>query len=133
MKKNIFPVALSLILLPVLGMGQSALDGTWKVNLDNAQFAPKPEVYLLQNGTYQCKTCAPPITVKAAPVAKRKAPHPELAQSACRRTHHRDPARLRIHALESGDPERATRLARGRMVQVPEPAPGRSTSNDRLR
>jgi len=65
MKKSIFLVSLSLLLLPVLVMAQSALSGTWKFKLDNAEFAKKPEVYLLQNGTYQCKSCVPPIRVKA--------------------------------------------------------------------
>ena len=65
MKKTIFLATLMLFVLPVIGMAQSALSGTWKFRLDNAQFAKKPDVYLLQNGTYECKTRAPPITVKA--------------------------------------------------------------------
>jgi len=65
MKKSIFLASLTLLLLPILGMAQSGLSGTWKIKLDNAEFAKKPDVYLLQNGTYECKTCAPPIRVKA--------------------------------------------------------------------
>ena len=65
MKKSLFLGALVLLLHPVLGMAQNALSGTWKFRLDNAQFAKKPDVYLLQNGTYECKTCVPPINVKA--------------------------------------------------------------------
>jgi hypothetical protein len=44
---------------------QSSIDGTWKVDLSSAKMPAKPSVYLLQNGTYQCKSCTPPISVKA--------------------------------------------------------------------
>ena len=43
----------------------SAFDGTWKVNLNTAKFPEKPDEYLLKDGIYQCKTCAPPIEVQA--------------------------------------------------------------------
>jgi len=46
-------------------MAQSAFDGTWKVNLDTAKFPEKPDEFLLKDGMYQCKTCVPPIEVKA--------------------------------------------------------------------
>jgi hypothetical protein len=46
-------------------IAQNAIDGTWKFNLSDAQFPKKPDIYLLQNGKYQCKTCVPPIDVKA--------------------------------------------------------------------
>jgi hypothetical protein len=52
-------------LLPVVAAAQSAFDGTWKVDLNKADFSKKPDVFLLQNGMYQCKTCVPPIDVKA--------------------------------------------------------------------
>ena len=53
------------LLVSVPATAQNAFDGTWKFNLSDAQFAKKPDVFLLQNGTYQCKTCVPPIDVKA--------------------------------------------------------------------
>ncbi len=46
-------------------MAQSPFDGTWKVDMSSAQWSTKPNVYLLQNGMYDCKTCVPPIKVKA--------------------------------------------------------------------
>lgn len=76
MKKNIFLGTLTLFLLPIMGVAQSALDGTWKIKLDNAQFAQKPDVYLLQNGTYQCKSCVPPINVKADGQDHKVSGHP---------------------------------------------------------
>ncbi len=57
---------LLLFLIPVLAMAQSSpFDGTWKVDMKKAQLPRKPEVYLLQNGMYSCKTCVPPYEVKA--------------------------------------------------------------------
>jgi hypothetical protein len=53
------------LLLPALATAQSAFDGTWKFDLKTAQFAEKPDVYLLQDGRYRCNTCVPPIDIKA--------------------------------------------------------------------
>jgi hypothetical protein len=65
MKKSwLFGVAL-ISLLPAFAIAQSAFDGTWKIDLNKVQMPTKPDVLLLQNGVYQCKTCAPAITVKA--------------------------------------------------------------------
>jgi hypothetical protein len=53
------------LLMPGMAMAQSAFDGTWKVDLKTAEFPTKPDVYLLQDGTYHCKTCVPAVDVKA--------------------------------------------------------------------
>ena len=60
----LFRLVISL-LVSVPAIAQNAFDGRWKFNLGDAQFPKKPDVFLLQNGMYQCKTCAPPIDVKA--------------------------------------------------------------------
>ena len=54
-----------LLWVPLLAWGQSPFDGTWKVNIDAAQFPSKPDVFIYQNGMYTCKTCRPPHTLKA--------------------------------------------------------------------
>jgi hypothetical protein len=51
--------------MPGLAAAQSAFDGTWKINMNKVEFSKRPEVYLLQGGVYQCKTCVPPVDVKA--------------------------------------------------------------------
>jgi hypothetical protein len=56
---------LTLSLTPVLALAQSAFDGTWKIDMGKAEFPKKPDEYLLQNGMYECKTCAPPVKIKA--------------------------------------------------------------------
>jgi hypothetical protein len=61
MKKLLFV----LLLAPVLGWAQSPFDGTWKIDLGKTKLPKKPDVLLVQNGMFECKTCAPPINVKA--------------------------------------------------------------------
>ena len=53
------------IVASVPALAQNSFDGTWKFNLNDAQFPKKPDVYLLQDGMYHCKTCVPPVDVKA--------------------------------------------------------------------
>lgn len=65
MKKLLFPVTLAALLIPRLAVAQSPIDGTWKFDTNNVDFSKKPDVYLLQNGMYACKTCTPPYDIKA--------------------------------------------------------------------
>ena len=64
MKKLLFVVACAVLLMPGLA-AQSAFDGTWKIDMDKTDFSKKPDVFLLQDGMYECKTCTPPYKVKA--------------------------------------------------------------------
>ena len=52
-------------LLPNLAIAQSGIDGTWKVDVGTLPMSTDALVWLLQNGRYQCKSCMPPIDVKA--------------------------------------------------------------------
>jgi len=54
-----------LLLSPVLALADSPFDGTWKGDLSTAKVSAKPDAFLLQDGTYTCKTCVPPITIAA--------------------------------------------------------------------
>jgi hypothetical protein len=65
MKKLLLVGLLMGFLMPVLATAQSDFDGTWKVDLNKAVMPNEPDVFLLQNGMYQCKTCVPTISVKA--------------------------------------------------------------------
>jgi hypothetical protein len=65
MKNLFFAGLLALLLVPVGAMAQSPFDGTWKVDMSSVQWPAKPDVFLLQNGMYECKTCVPPVNVKA--------------------------------------------------------------------
>src|ERR1700674_1747957 len=53
------------LLSPAIAIGKSPFDGTWKTRLDSLQFSGKPDVYELNNGMYDCKSCAPPYKIKA--------------------------------------------------------------------
>jgi hypothetical protein len=60
----------AMLLAAVLGLAgslwaESPFDGTWKIDVKSAQLPEKPEIFLLQNGTYVCSTCDPKINVKA--------------------------------------------------------------------
>ena len=61
MKKFLF----LLVMVPGLAWAQSPFDGTWKVDLSKTKLPKKPDVFLLQNGMYECKTCVPVVNVKA--------------------------------------------------------------------
>ncbi len=60
MKRLLWALMLGTLLLPLLAFAQSPFDGTWKVDMNKVDFPKKPDVYLLQNGMYECKTCVPP-------------------------------------------------------------------------
>jgi hypothetical protein len=65
-----------ILLLPALATAQSTCDGTWKFELKTAQFPSKPDVYLLQDSMYHCKTCVPPIDIKADGQDQKVSGHP---------------------------------------------------------
>lgn len=76
MKKPILLGFLLLFVAPIMALAQSPLDGTWKINVSTAQMPKKPDVYLLQGGIYQCKTCVPAIEVKADGMDHKVTGHP---------------------------------------------------------
>ena len=64
MRKLVFLAALVALFFPKTAAAQSAFDGTWKVDL-SAMNLSKPDVFLLQDGMYECKTCNPPYKIQA--------------------------------------------------------------------
>ena len=54
-----------LMMLPLAAFAQSAINGTWKIDLNKLQMDSKPQVFELKDGMYTCSTCVPKITVKA--------------------------------------------------------------------
>lgn len=65
MRKMYLLAALAILLPSALATAQSPFDGTWKTNMNNVDFPKKPDVYVLKDGMYSCKTCTPPYTIKA--------------------------------------------------------------------
>jgi len=58
-------VLLILWLMLVQAMAQSPFDGVWKAEPTEFDTPRAPEVYLLQNDTYRCPTCDPPLDIRA--------------------------------------------------------------------
>ena len=67
---------LMLLSAPAIALPQSVFDGTWKVDLGKAQLTQKPDVFSLQAGMYHCKTCVPPVDVKADGQDQKVTGHP---------------------------------------------------------
>ena len=64
--RKLIQTGLSIALfMPAAAAAQSPFDGTWKVDIENAQLPTRPYVYVLKDGTYRCSSCLPPIEVKA--------------------------------------------------------------------
>ena len=63
--KKLFLVPLGALLIAMPAVAQSAFNGTWKIDMNKVDFSKKPDVFVLQNGMYDCKTCTPPYKIKA--------------------------------------------------------------------
>jgi hypothetical protein len=59
------PLILRLMLVQVQAMPQSPFNGVWKVDLAKSQSSTKTYAYLLQDNTYRCTTCDPPLDIRA--------------------------------------------------------------------
>ncbi len=53
-----------LFLMPAL-LAQSPFDGTWRINNDQTKLSPKPVVFSVNQGMYDCSSCNPKIHIKA--------------------------------------------------------------------
>ena len=53
------------VVAPCSALAGSPIDGTWKADVSSAQMPKKPDMFLLKDGMYSCKTCTPAFTVKA--------------------------------------------------------------------
>jgi len=58
MKKVLCVVA---CLFPALMFAQSPFDGTWKTNMSASKLSQKPYMFSVNNGMYDCESCAPKI------------------------------------------------------------------------
>lgn len=64
--KNLVLAILGIFVIPYTAFAQSPFDGAWKMDVRSMQFiTQKPDVILLQDGIYECKSCAPAIRVRA--------------------------------------------------------------------
>jgi hypothetical protein len=54
-----------LLMLPMVAVAQSGIDGTWRIDLNKVKMDAKPQVYEFKNGMYNCSTCDPKVNIKA--------------------------------------------------------------------
>lgn len=57
-------------------LAESPFDGTWKIDLGASKLPEKPDVFLLKDGVYECRSCAPAFKVKADGAFHPVAGHP---------------------------------------------------------
>jgi len=69
---------LGLLAMCLPAMAQSAFNGTWKGDISSYQAPTKPDEYLLKDGMYHCKTCAPPYDIKADGTDQAVKGHPYM-------------------------------------------------------
>ena len=112
MKKLLFVGLAILLLMPVVASAQSAFDGTWKIDLKKAEFPKKPDVYLLQNGMYQCETCVPAIDVKADGQDQKITGHPYFDSIAIKV--------VNDHEIEETDKKNGKTVATSTMTVAPD-------------
>jgi len=71
MKKNSAHFVFSSVLLAAAffcgaaGYAQSSFDGTWKFDMSQSKFSPKPFVFYTSQGWYHCVSCNPAFDVQA--------------------------------------------------------------------
>lgn len=65
MKALICGAMLCAVVAPAFALADSPIDGIWKADVSSAQMPKKPDIYVLKDGMYSCKTCTPAFTVKA--------------------------------------------------------------------
>jgi hypothetical protein len=58
-------VAVAALCVSSAALAQSPFDGTWKTNMAQSKFSPKPNVFYLSQGWYHCVSCSPTIDVQA--------------------------------------------------------------------
>src|SRR5882757_5405958 len=84
MKKVLFVVTLAAVMIRMSALAQSVFDGTWKIDMSKVEFPKKPDVFLLQNGMYECKSCTPPYKIKADGAGQSVSGHPYFDSVAIR-------------------------------------------------
>ncbi|AIF49327.1 hypothetical protein [Dyella japonica] len=78
MNKSLSAGLCLLLLFPLGAMADGPFDGTWKIDMSKMQMPKKPDVLVLKDGMYACKTCVPAVNIKADGQDHAVAGHPYL-------------------------------------------------------
>ncbi|SEJ07048.1 hypothetical protein [Frateuria terrea] len=76
MKTAMLAGVLAGLLVPAAAFAQNPIDGTWKIDMSKVHLPTKPDVLVLKDGMFQCKTCVPPIKVRADGTDQPVSGHP---------------------------------------------------------
>lgn len=57
--------AAAMLCVPAVSHAQAAFNGTWRIDMAQAKFSPKPYVFYIANGWYHCVSCDTPFDVQA--------------------------------------------------------------------
>lgn len=52
-------------LLPITAFAKDPFEGTWKARMDSFKTTGAPDVFELKDGTFSCRSCVPPYSIKA--------------------------------------------------------------------
>jgi hypothetical protein len=63
-------------LVPASALADRPFDGTWKGDISTAHMPKAPDVYVLKDGMYTCKTCGPAYAIKADGTDQPVSGHP---------------------------------------------------------
>jgi hypothetical protein len=55
----------AVLCFPAISAAQSVFNGTWRVDMAQTRFSPKPVVFYIGNGWYHCVSCDTPFAVPA--------------------------------------------------------------------
>jgi hypothetical protein len=95
-----------LSLSALTAVGQSAFDGTWRLNTESSAYKGH-EKFSLQNGTYRCDTCNPKVVVKADGTPQKVVGSPYYDTST---VHEMDDHTVEISTSKDGKPTGKTKL-----------------------
>jgi hypothetical protein len=76
MKSLICGAMLCAVVAPTCALADNPFDGTWKADVSSAQMPKKPDIFVLKDGMYSCKTCAPAYMIKADGTDQAVSGHP---------------------------------------------------------
>lgn len=69
----------ALLTLIAAGEGRaSPFDGSWRTDLSSLEFPARPELVVLKDGVYECRSCTPPYSLAADGVFHRVADDPSV-------------------------------------------------------
>ena len=64
--KTLFLIGMvEILLIPGAALAQSNFSGAWRIEINKTSFSGNPEILVLNQGEYQCKSCVPNIAAKA--------------------------------------------------------------------